>query len=802
MHPAARVDGPTDAASGESEAARPSELAARGRAGSGHARLRRPGRYELEQLLEDAAGVSVWVARDRQLDRLVLYEECHADAGQDRVAETQFRCELERLARLTHPAFVPLLYVSDEGRSEGTYGVFGLPPERALSQAIAELHTHEPGRKPVRGLDLLAQIAALNTLAQGVTFAHELGLSHGRLTSTNVRLAPLGAVYLPIHGWHLDPSPAERPAEVGDPAPTGPASPGVESAFDLDARAMNLMLGELLTGEERVWDRAWLETNPSLVRDTQLALRRFSMPDETREALARLADECVRGVDGGRFRKPRELSEEVRRLLIDLPPTGRPPARRLRPRRVARRNASLLAASCAVLGCLLIASEASRLLIGRRLDRTTSRLAEATQRLDAAAERETYLDATLLGELGGDPFSNGPQEGTLGDSNSRLLAERAFDYGELLQRQDVLPVDSRKRFASLYWAIGRVLGASDPRGIADQAFNRAEGTLDSLYKKDPDSATFASRLAGVRVDRGAFLQALGRDSQAGALYAGALDSMGRVREFLASKEGVAHRLERPDDLLRWESRAHVGLAELGLVRGDVDAAERHFAQASGCLEQAIGRSLPARNDRVLISRIMRGRATVAGERAGFDAESELLEAAFERLVDGEGAGTSPPVERERARLHLARARALARRSAMIDEAIEQTLAARVILESVLGSDPSNRIVEFELAEAEAESGALFARTGGDGRAELQQALARVEHGLASMPPCPAGQRLRSRCLGRLGTAVLGRGHTILAGRLLREAVSEMRLLTDGDSARKEDDRDLSDFEAERRRIVP
>ncbi|MGE3277480.1 MAG: serine/threonine-protein kinase [Vicinamibacterales bacterium] len=139
-------------------------------------------RYELTGRLGSGGTGTVFVARDRTLDREVAVKVVPAPAGDADVLRRLSR-EARLLARLEHPGIVP---VHDAGRlPDGRlFSVMKLVRGRRLDRMLAD------GPPPGERLALVLRIA------DAVSFAHARGVIHCDITPANVMVGPFGEVLL------------------------------------------------------------------------------------------------------------------------------------------------------------------------------------------------------------------------------------------------------------------------------------------------------------------------------------------------------------------------------------------------------------------------------------------------------------------------------------------------------------------------------------------------------------------------------------------------------------------------------
>ncbi|MGE0452314.1 MAG: protein kinase [Vicinamibacteria bacterium] len=141
-----------------------------------------PGRYEiLDKLGEGAMGV-VYRARDAALGRVVALKMLSTEVGADREQRQRFLREAEAVGRLNHPNIVQ---VFDLGEREGhLYMAMELlegEDLRALIDRQAEL-------------PLLERVSILESICQGLGYAHSKGVVHRDVKPANILVTREGRV--------------------------------------------------------------------------------------------------------------------------------------------------------------------------------------------------------------------------------------------------------------------------------------------------------------------------------------------------------------------------------------------------------------------------------------------------------------------------------------------------------------------------------------------------------------------------------------------------------------------------------
>ncbi len=139
----------------------------------------------------------VFVAHDRQVDRLVALKKMNAELADDETSRARFKAEAEITGQLAHPG-IPPVYATGFDRENRLFYAMRLIEGKALGKAINDYHNGNfPGstrRERERApRSLLGNLIALcNILA----FAHNQGVLHRDVKPDNVMLGEYGETIL------------------------------------------------------------------------------------------------------------------------------------------------------------------------------------------------------------------------------------------------------------------------------------------------------------------------------------------------------------------------------------------------------------------------------------------------------------------------------------------------------------------------------------------------------------------------------------------------------------------------------
>jgi serine/threonine-protein kinase len=204
----------------------------------------KPARLGRFQILENAGSGStstVYRAYDPELDRVVALKVPHRSEVAGDKSQARFVSEARALARLSHPAIVP---VYEAGRSGGTpYLATAYVGGSPLSESL-----RGGPFAPPRAAAVAAE------LAEALYYAHGLGVVHRDVKPANVLVECGGAVRLTDFGLALRPGerrPGEAGAVTGTPAYLAPelaGGDGTTATAASDQYSLGVVLYEMLCG--------------------------------------------------------------------------------------------------------------------------------------------------------------------------------------------------------------------------------------------------------------------------------------------------------------------------------------------------------------------------------------------------------------------------------------------------------------------------------------------------------------------------------------------------------------------------
>ncbi len=142
---------------------------------------RRIGQFELQELLGEGGIGQVFAGRDTVLDRPVAIKSLRRELLNDKSFVERFRIEAKNLAVLTHPNITTLYTLLEQDGS--LYMVMELVRGRTLETILSE-----------RGAPFTLEeaLAVIAQAADGLAYAHEMGIVHRDIKPANLILTPTG----------------------------------------------------------------------------------------------------------------------------------------------------------------------------------------------------------------------------------------------------------------------------------------------------------------------------------------------------------------------------------------------------------------------------------------------------------------------------------------------------------------------------------------------------------------------------------------------------------------------------------
>ncbi len=200
-------------------------------------------RYEFKRSLGQGGMAGVFLARDKNLDRLVAIKRIHADLSHQEAVVARFQREARLIARVRHPHIVDIFDVVADDQN-----TVAMVMEFVDGVDLASVTR----RKPPSPMAPELAISIVRPIASALAHAHDSGVVHRDIKPGNILLGIDGAVKLSDFGIARGDEDAAltRPGDfLGTPAyvppeqargkPVGPAA---------DQYALGVMLYQLITG--------------------------------------------------------------------------------------------------------------------------------------------------------------------------------------------------------------------------------------------------------------------------------------------------------------------------------------------------------------------------------------------------------------------------------------------------------------------------------------------------------------------------------------------------------------------------
>jgi len=271
-------------------------------------------RYKPLMELGSGASASVYLARDRILDKLVVVKQLRPIRSQDSVA---FNEEARILSRLEHPGIVRVL---DFGISPGgfPYMVLEHDPGRTLAAYLAE---HGP-------ISWETARSWFAELASTLAYAHQRGVFHRDIKPANLLVASSGTHGLRLLDFGL--------AVAGDETLVGTPAympPDMVNGLSFDERSeiysVGCVLFECLTGNRPYSADSFLELGRMHALDPIPSLR-GSVDQHLLEPLSDLLERCLAKSPDDRFQSMEELGQALAGVMSspEPGPVESPPAKR------------------------------------------------------------------------------------------------------------------------------------------------------------------------------------------------------------------------------------------------------------------------------------------------------------------------------------------------------------------------------------------------------------------------------------------------------------------------------------------
>lgn len=442
------------------------------------------GPYRIDREIARGGMGIVYEAHDPTLERSVAIKivPTHLDTDE---ARARFQREIRSVARLEHPAIVP---VYEAGVHEGrAYFVMPLVLGESLDRIIDRMRSCAERPDPNEVARWLARVC------DAVAEAHERGVLHRDIKPSNILVDPAGQPYLADFGLSkgVDQHDVTRSDDVAGTlrylAPERFAGHCDERS---DIHALGLVLYEALTLESAIRARDRAAMIHEITSESPIPPRRWD-PALPRD-LETITLTAMHPLPSARYSTARDLSADLVAFLDRRPIRARRPGALRRTLLAARRNRGLTATILVATAALVIATLAYVTHVASLLERTRS-LALARSASEAV-DRDPMLALLLAREA----VRRHPDETTLSTLARALAAlheERVLrGHADAVRGCWVLPsgeIVSVSRESVRRWS---------PMGEPIWTRSIAEDAPLTTADVDPTRDTFAFA-AGNRVER-------------------------------------------------------------------------------------------------------------------------------------------------------------------------------------------------------------------------------------------------------------------------------------------------------------
>ncbi len=309
-----------------------------------------PGYEVLEEIGRGGMGV-VYKARQFNPPRLVALKMILSGEHADPEQLARFQAEAEAIARLTHPVITQIHQVGEWHPASGGPAVLFLTLEFVSGRSLARRLKSGPVNER-QAASLLQQLAI------GVHYAHQQGIVHRDLKPGNILLGgsegpdTLGEAKIvdfglakPLDGFASTVTDGPRTrtgAVLGTPSYMAPEQATAKGKIGpaTDVYALGAILYELLTGRPPFVGESTLETLLQVTKDDPEPPR--SIQPRIPRDLETICLTCLAKDPERRYPSAAALAKDLGRFLAGEPVKVRPPSRRERLGRWARRHKEIV----------------------------------------------------------------------------------------------------------------------------------------------------------------------------------------------------------------------------------------------------------------------------------------------------------------------------------------------------------------------------------------------------------------------------------------------------------------------------
>lgn len=450
------------------------------------------GSYRIVGKLGEGGMGVVYEAEQASPRRRVALKVIRGGAFVDDVRLRLFQREAETLARLEHPN-IGAIYESGRTEDGQHYFAMELVRGKTLDEFVGAGGPGSPGT-----LDLRERLALFHVLCDSVSYAHQRGVVHRDLKSSNILVAEgaegAGGTVKVLDFGLARITDSDVPGSSiltqegtvrGTLATMSPEQArGDTNAIDVrsDVYSLGVILYRLLTGgfPYDVNRGSFLDAIHVICETPPIPLRvaagRPVDADLETIALKALAKE-----PGERYSSAAALGEDVHRWLTVQPILARPPSTMYQVRKLVARHRWGFGAAAAVFG-LVIAFGVVSALQARRIARERDRAEEAAAKATAIRD---FLQEMLSSS---DPYSGGNRERTVNEA-LRLARDK---IGPTFASQPAME-------AEMHYTVGEMLSALLQPTEAEEEYQLALPLFEET--SGPDSTEVANVLEGIAQNR-------------------------------------------------------------------------------------------------------------------------------------------------------------------------------------------------------------------------------------------------------------------------------------------------------------
>ena len=149
-------------------------------------------RFQKKQLHKTGGLGAVWLAYDRELDRLVALKEIRQDYVTEPAVRMRFEREAQITSRLDHPGILPVYGIGETHDGRPFYAMKFVEGE-TLSQKINAFYSGDPpGDSATRDSEFVQLLRHFVDVCNTLQFAHEIGVVHRDIKPHNIMVGKHG----------------------------------------------------------------------------------------------------------------------------------------------------------------------------------------------------------------------------------------------------------------------------------------------------------------------------------------------------------------------------------------------------------------------------------------------------------------------------------------------------------------------------------------------------------------------------------------------------------------------------------